>query len=96
MSRYTIPALSFANEFADLAWLGKYVDLLVASRGDANYAVVHEWEDDLVNRWPPVAVLVRRGGQWFRRRVLVDPKRWPNGYTATYLNLADEELVNDH
>lgn len=96
MSSYTIPALTFEHEFADLAWLGKYVDGLVAFRGDPNYAVVHEWEDDAVSTWPPVAVLVRRGGLWFRRRVLVTARGYAKSPNILDLNLADEELVNDH
>ena len=96
MSVYTIPALSFANEFVDLARLGQYVDRLVASTGDPDYAVVHEWEDDDQDRWPPVAVLVRRDGRWFRRLVLLSASRPYKQYRRSRLDLGPEEPVNGH
>lgn len=71
MSIYSIPAMSLQSEFADLTWLGKYVDSLLATSGDQDYAVVYEWGDEGPGDWPPAAVLYRVEGEWVRRGVLV-------------------------
>jgi len=97
VSTYTIAELSFDNEFGDLAWVGKYVDSLMKSTGEAAYGVVYEWEDDNADRWPPYAVLTRRDGQWFRRRVLVSAKvKGTRLHFGGKLRLGEEELVNGH
>jgi len=73
---YSLPAMSMANEFADLKFLAGYVDRLVASTGDRDYAVVYEWDEDgSESGRPPVAVLLRSGKQWHRRRVLATSVR---------------------
>jgi hypothetical protein len=79
MTIYSIPAMSLANEFSDLDFLAKYVDQLVASTGDRDYAVVHEWGDQKPGPFPPLAVLYRIAGEWVRRDVLVTIKQLPNG-----------------
>lgn len=93
MSCYSIPALTFENEFANLTWLGQYVDKLVTSTGDQDYAVVYEWDDEGPGDWPPVAVLLRVDGQWHRRLVLVTVERAKDGACRFGLELAD---VNGH
>lgn len=96
MKTYTIPALAFEHEFADLAWVGSYVDRLMTSNGETAYGVVYEWDDDANTGWPPVAVLRRRDGKWFRRPVLVTARVKQNRIRWNGLDLGDEELVNGH
>jgi len=96
MNMYTIPALAFEHEFSNLAWLGSYVDRLMTSTGDTAYGVAYEWNDDANGKWPPVAVLRRRDGQWLRRPVLVTSDLKPSRMRWDSLDLGDEELVNDH
>lgn len=72
MSCYSLPAMSFHNEFVDLEFVAGYVDSLVKSTGDQDYAVVYEWDEDGPDSGrPPVAVLLRIDGAWERRAVLV-------------------------
>jgi hypothetical protein len=64
---YSIPALTMYNEFANLAAVGRYVDLLIASTGDQNYAVVYEWDEDGPSSGRPfIAQLKRVNGAWER------------------------------
>lgn len=79
MSIYTIPAMSLQNEFTDLTWLGKYVDNLVATTGDRDYAVAYEWGEHGPGDWPPLAVLFRVDADWVRRDVLVTVIRDKSG-----------------
>ena len=79
MSSYSIPAMSHENEFADLVWVGKYVDRLIQSSGDLDYAIVYEWDDNGPGDWPPVAVLARLGDRWWRRPVLVTSRQAKGG-----------------
>lgn len=67
MSCFTIPALTFEHEFVSLDWVGKYVDDLIESHGDLDYAIVLEWDDDGPGCQPPVAVLARLNDRWWRR-----------------------------
>lgn len=90
MSCYSIPAMSVRMEFGSLDYLAKYVDHMVATTGDTDYSVVHEWGEHGPGPYPPLAVLYRIEGQWVRRDVLVTINRRKNGsceYTWT---------VNDH
>jgi len=93
---YSIPALSFENNFSDLAWVGSYVDGLMASSGDTSYGVIYEWDDDALVDWPPVAVLRRCDGKWLRRLVLVTASRGRGGINWNGLDLGEEEHVNGH
>lgn len=93
MSCYSIPALSAENEFLDLAFVGRYVDNLVESSGDLDYAIVYEWDDNGPGDWPPVAVLARINGGWHRRQVLVSVVRTRSGACKFDLEL---EGVNGH
>ena len=93
MSCYSIPAMSADNEFLDLDFVGRYVDNLVKSSGDLDYAVVYEWDDNGPGDWPPVAVLARIDGRWFRRQVLVTVARTKTGACKFDLEL---ESVNGH
>jgi hypothetical protein len=61
MMIYSIPALTMENEFADLAWLGAYVDRLV--KISSEYATVHRWNGDSMEG-PPDDVLLRVGSTW--------------------------------
>lgn len=67
MSCYSIPAMTMGNEFADLVWVGRYIDDLVEKTGDLSYCIVYEWGDDGPGDWPPVAVLARLNDRWWRR-----------------------------
>lgn len=96
MNIYTIPALSFEHQFANLAWVASYVDGLMTSSGDTAYGVVYEWNDDANSKWPPVAVLRRVHGKWFRRPVLVTSSVKPSRMRWACLDLGDEQLVNGH
>jgi hypothetical protein len=89
MSCYTIPAMSADNEFFDLVFVGRYVDSLVASTGDLDYCIVYEWDEDGPAKWPPVAVLARLNGKWWRREVLVTVARKKTGVCKFDLELAE-------
>lgn len=67
MTYFSIRGMSHENEFTDLVWLGHYVDKLVESTGDNEYAIVYEWGDYGPGEGPLVAVLARLGGRWSRR-----------------------------
>lgn len=69
MSCYSIRAMTMENEFVDLVWLGRYVDSLLEQTGDLDYAIVYEWDEDSPGDWPPVAILARLNGKWWRREV---------------------------
>ena len=72
MSCYSLPAMSCQSEFFDLEFVAGYVDRLVKSTGDMDYAVVYEWDEDGPDSGrPPLAVLLRIAGAWERRGVLV-------------------------
>lgn len=79
MTSYSIPALSGDNEFFDLGFVAQYVDNLVASSGDKDYAVVCEWGEHGPGDWPPLAVLLRVEGDWVRLDVLVTIMRGKDG-----------------
>lgn len=96
MSCYSIPAMSMENEFANLTWLGKYVDNLVNSTGDQDYATAYEWGDEGPGNWPPLAVLFRRDGQWIRKGVLVSIMQKPDGTCHFDWEVAESEAVNAH
>jgi hypothetical protein len=93
MSCYSIPAMTMENEFVDLVWVGRYVDGLIERTCDLDYAIVYEWDDDGPGDWPPVAVLARLNGKWWRREVLVTGKRDKHGVFKFDLDIAD---VNAH
>lgn len=93
MTSYSIPAMTMENEFSDLAWVGRYVDDLVKRTGDLDYCIVYEWGEDGPAKWPPVAVLVRLDGRWWRREVLVTVARNRHGKCLFDLELA---RVNGH
>lgn len=93
MSVYTIPALAFEHEWANLVFVGSYVDGLIERTGDLDYAIVYEWDDNGPGDWPPVAVLARLDGKWWRREVLVTVSRTKNGACKFDLEL---EGVNAH
>lgn len=96
MKTYTIPALAFEHEFTNLAWVGSYVDRLMTSNEDTAYGVVYEWDEDGNSKWPPVAVLRRRDGNWFRRPVLVTARVKAKRMCWNGLDLGEEEPVNGH
>jgi len=79
MTIYSIPAMSLSSEFSDLVFLAKYVDQLVATSGDKDYAVVYEWGEHGPGPFPPLAVLTRVAGEWVRREAIVTIRRLPNG-----------------
>jgi len=58
---YSIPALTFDNEFTDLAFVGNYVDSLIPI--DPEYATVYQWNGDEM-KGPPDVVLRRVGSTW--------------------------------
>lgn len=93
MSCYSIPAMTMENEFVDLVWVGRYVDDLVKRTGDLDYAIVYEWDEDGPGDWPPVAVLARLDGRWWRRPVLVTVARDRHGVCRFDLDVAN---VNGH
>jgi hypothetical protein len=95
MTTFSIPAMSAENEFHDLVFVGRYVDKLLESSGDLDYAIVYEWDDRGPGEWPPVAVLARLNGKWWRREVLVTVARTKTGVCKFDLELA-EESVNGH
>jgi hypothetical protein len=95
MITFSIPALTMENEFHDLVFVGRYVDDLVERTKDLDYAIVYEWDDDGPGDWPPVAVLARLNGKWWRRPVLVSGKRG-QPRRKFGLDLGPEERVNDH
>lgn len=91
MMIYTVPAMSFENEFTDLAFVARYVDQMVEATGDPDYGVVFEWnEHGPVPGRLPVAFLTRRKGGWKRSLVL---KTEPGDGDWT---LGEPEDVNDH
>jgi hypothetical protein len=92
---YTIPSMSIDAEFSDLNFVGRYVDRLIESTGDSDYAIVYEWRDDGPTTWPPIAVLVRRDGRWVRRRVISSGKKG-TAHRNLQLELGPEEDVNGH
>lgn len=94
MSLYSIPALTMDSEFADLVFVGRYVDDLVKRTGDLDYSIVYEWDEHGPGGWPPVAVLARLDGRWWRRSVLVSSKRAKDGAWRFDLDLAPG--VNGH
>jgi hypothetical protein len=85
MTCYSIPAMTMENEFANLVFLGQYVDGLVERTGDLDYSIVYEWDDCGPGGWPPVAVLVRLDGKWSRREVLVTAYRFKTGVLEFHL-----------
>lgn len=89
MSIYSIRALSMENEFANLVYVGKYVDSLIERTGDLDYSVVWEWDERGPGDWPPVAVLARLNGKWWRRPVLVTSHQAKNGRLKFDLEFAD-------
>jgi len=89
MSYYSIPAMTMENEFSDLAWVGRYVDGLVKRTGDLDYAIVYEWDENGPGNWPPVAVLARLDGRWWRRSVLVTVMRDRHGVCKFDLELTE-------
>lgn len=93
MSCYSIRALSMSNEFTNLVFVGKYVDDLVKRTGDVDYSVVYEWGENGPGDWPPVAVLARLNGKWWRRAVLVTGKYGSGKFD---LELAESVPVNAH
>lgn len=93
MSCYSIPAMTMTNEFSNLEWVGRYVDDLVKRTGDNDYAIVYEWDDNGPGGWPPVAVLARLDGRWWRREILVTVKRKKDGSCQFDLDVSD---VNGH
>jgi hypothetical protein len=58
---YSIPALTFDNEFTDLSFVGNYVDSLISI--DPEYATVYQWNGDEM-KGPPDVVLRRVGSAW--------------------------------
>jgi len=96
MSCYSIPAMTMENEFANLAFVGRYVDDLVKRTGDLDYSIVYEWGEDGPNDWPPVAVLARLDNRWWRRPVLVTAEWQRKGECKFDLELAQGEHVNGH
>lgn len=93
MSCYSIPAMTMENEFVDLVFVGRYVDDLVKRTGDLDYAIVYEWDEDGPGGWPPVAVLARLDGRWWRRPVLVTATHDRHGFCKFDLDVAN---VNGH
>lgn len=79
MSIYTIPAMTMVNEFANLVFVGQYVDELIKRTGDLDYSIVWEWDESGPGDWPPVAVLARLNGKWWRRPVLVTSHQEKDG-----------------
>jgi hypothetical protein len=60
------------HEFADLVFVARYVDSMIAQTGNQDWGVVYEYGDDDLDDGacpPPRAVLLRQGGQWLRRAV---------------------------
>jgi hypothetical protein len=96
MSCYSIPALTMENEFVNLTWLSRYVDDLVKRTGDNDYAIVYEWDEDGPGDWPPVAVLARLDGRWWRRPVLVTSKQAEGRPRKYDLELGEPQAVNGH
>lgn len=92
MSCYSIPAMTMENEFLDLVWVGRYVDDLVKRTGDLDYAIVYEWDEEGPGRWPPVAVLARLDGRWWRRPVLVTVARDRHGVCKFDLDVVEEGM----
>lgn len=89
MTCYSIPAMASTNEFANLDFVGKYVDDLVKRTGDLDYSIVWEWDDRGPGPQPPVAVLARLDGRWWRRPVLVTSKRDKDGHFKFDTEFAD-------
>lgn len=95
MSLYSIPALTMDSEFADLVFVGRYVDDLVKKTGDLDYSIVYEWDEHGPGGWPPVAVLARLDGRWWRRPVLVSARERRDGSVAFQMDLTEGD-VNAH
>ena len=95
MSCYSIPAMTMSNEFADLVFVGRYVDGLIERTGDLDYAIVYEWDEGGPGEHPPVAVLARLNGKWWRREILVSSKPERGEYKFD-LELAEAVPVNAH
>lgn len=96
MSCFSIPALTMENEFHDLVFVGRYVDDLVERTRDLDYAIVFEWDEEHgPGGWPPVAVLARLNGKWWRRPVLITSRLGKGGVCKFDLELAGES-VNGH
>lgn len=95
MSCYSIPAMSMENEFSDLGFVSRYVDDLVERTGDLDYSIVYEWGEGGPGGWPPVAVLARLDGRWWRRAVLVSTKQQKDGACAFDFDLDRAELKQD-
>lgn len=92
---YSIPAMTMHNEFINLDYVAKYVDQLVKSTGDMDYAVVYEWDEDGPDSGrPPVCVLLRIAGAWERRAVLVTSQAARSGDVVFTCDLV--ESANMH
>lgn len=89
MSCYSIPAMTMENDFSDLVFVGRYIDGLLERTGDLDYAIVYEWDENGPGDWPPVAVLARLNGKWWRREVLVSASRTKTGACKFDLDLAE-------
>ncbi len=85
MKSYSIPAMSFQNEFADLAWVGSYVDSLVASTNDQDYRIVFEWGSAGPGDYPPRKAWRRIANGWEQLAIVLDCVRQrDNSYRQTF------------
>jgi len=69
---YQLPMMTMEHEFADLVFVARYVDSMIAQTGDQDWGVVYEYNDDDLDDGafpPPRVVLLRQDGQWLRRSV---------------------------
>lgn len=69
---YQLPMMTMEHEFADLAFVARYVDSMIAQTGNQDWGVVYEYNDDDLDDGafpPPRVVLLRQDGQWLRRSV---------------------------
>lgn len=95
MTVYSVPAMSWANEFVDLEFLAGYIDGLIRTTGDADYGMVCEWDEDGPESGrPPVGVLLRLNGAWERRHVLVTTRLDRQGQVHHTWSVG--ERVNGH
>lgn len=88
--RYVIPALTMANEFTDLDYVARYVDQLLATTGDRDYAIVFQWDGDEPKRRPDL-VLIRDGSAWKKQTV-----RLQRNYMTWTHNYIFEDFPDDN
>lgn len=87
---YVIPALTMQNEFTNLDYVARYVDQLLASTGDRDYAIVFQWDGGEPKPRPDL-VLIRDGSSWKKQTVRLER----NHMTWTH-NYIFEDLPDDN